>query len=95
MNAVGDRQVDGDWEDTVTMRPFVENTAARDQLQAPQYVAMGYYDMAYNFSLPYRDHDHIIPDCAQARVIRDAPTQAPVAPPAPVRADLTLMHTFS
>ena len=77
------------------MRPSVENPAAQDQLQAPQYVAMGYfyYDMAYYFSPPYR-HDHIIPDYAQARVIRDAPIQASVAPPAPVCADLTLMHTF-
>ena len=72
------------------MRPSVGNPAAQDQLQAPQYVAMIYYDMAYNFSPPYRHHDHIVPDYAQARVIRDAPTQALVAPPAPVRADLTL-----
>jgi hypothetical protein len=73
------------------MRTSVENPAARDQLQGLQYVAMGYYDVANDYSSPYRHHDHIIPD--YARIAQDVPIQAHVAPP-PVRADLTLMHTF-
>ncbi len=74
------------------MRSPVENPAAQDQLQDLQYVAMGYYDMAYAYSPPYRHHDHIIPD--YARVARDVPIQIHVAPPAPVCAELTLMHAF-
>jgi hypothetical protein len=74
------------------MRPSVESPAARDQLQDLQYVAMGYYDMANDYSSPYRHHDHINPD--YARVAQDVPFQAHVAPPAPVCADLTLMRTF-
>jgi hypothetical protein len=51
MNVASDRQVlDGDWEG---MHPSLENPAAQDQLQDLQYVAMGYYDMAYDdYSLP-------------------------------------------
>jgi hypothetical protein len=78
------------------MRPSVENPAAQDQLQDHlqdlQYVAMGYYEMAYNdYSPPYRHHDHAVPD---ARVAPDVAIQAHVAPPAAVCADLTLMHKF-
>ena len=75
------------------MRPFAENPAAQDQLQDLQCVAMGYYDMANDYSPPYRHNDHIIPD--YARLVQDVPIQAHVAPPAPVCADLTLMHTLS
>jgi hypothetical protein len=73
------------------MRPSVENPAAQDQLQDLQYVAMGYYDMANAYSPPYMHHDHIIPD--YTRVVQDIPIQAHVAPPAPVCANLTSVHT--
>jgi hypothetical protein len=68
----------------------VERPAAQDQLQDLQYVAMGYYEMANDYSPPYRHH--IIPD--YARVAQNVPIQAHIAPSAPVCADLTLMHTF-
>jgi hypothetical protein len=78
--------VGGNWEPE-GMRPSVENPAAQDQLQDLQYVAMGYYDMAYDdYSPPYRHHNHTVPD--HARVAQDVAFQDNVAP-APVRADLT------
>jgi hypothetical protein len=90
MNVAGNLQVDEDWGD---MRPSVENPAALDQLQDLQYVAMG-CDMANDdVSPPFRHRDHIIPDFA--RVAQDVPIQTHVASPAPVSADLTLMHTIS
>ena len=90
MNVAGNRQLDRDWDD---MRPSVENPTARDQLQDPQYVAMRYYDMANDYSPPYRHRDHIVFD--YARVAQDIPTQANVAPPAPVCAELSLIHTYT
>jgi len=75
------------------MHPSVENPAAQDQPQHLQYVAMDCYNMANdNYSPPYRHHDHIVPDFAG--VAHDVTIQAHVAPPAPVRADLTSIHTF-
>jgi hypothetical protein len=70
------------------MHPSVENPAAQDQPQDLQYVAMGYYDMAYDdYSPPYRHHDYIVPD--YARVAQDVPTQAHLTAPIPVCADPT------
>ena len=73
------------------MRPSVENPAAQDEMQNLQYVSMGYYDMAKDYSPPYRHRDHIIGD--NARIVQDVPPQAYDAPSAPVCTDLTLPHT--
>lgn len=83
-DVAGNRQVDEGWE---YKRSSVEDDAAQDEMQNLQYVSMGYYDMANDYSPPYRHRDHIIGD--NARVVQGVPPQANVIPPAPVCTVLT------
>jgi hypothetical protein len=53
----------------------------------PQPQPLGYYDMANGYPPP---QGHLGDN---ARIVQDVPARAYVAPPAPVRTDLTLPHT--
>jgi hypothetical protein len=88
VNVPGNRQRDKAWENTP---PPVEDTASRGQSQDPRYDDMGYYDIAYNYSLPYGHHEHGVADCAE---VAQEPVEAQVNLPAHVFTDPSIPYTY-
>ena len=89
-NTAGNHWLD---EDCVDMPAPVEYAAAQGQPQDPQYIDMGYYNVANDRPPPLEHRDHTINDYAGVALDVPAQAQAATAPPVPVSTDLAILHT--